>query len=85
MVATWETKRNSVKFSSELILEIGESYETRGHGPDRKATIEVRKIIRRFPASGQYEFEDNEGAFYTKHGKFHSNGHSRHDLVKKVN
>jgi len=70
---------------TELILKIGECYETRGHGPNRKATIEVRKIIRRFPASGQYEFEDNKGDFYTRYGKFYSNGHSRHDLVNKVN
>lgn len=71
--------------NKELILELGEIYETRGHGPDRKSTIEVRKIIRRFPASGQYEFEDNKGSFYTRYGRFYSNGPSRHDLVRKVN
>jgi len=73
-----------MKFSSEVILEIGETYETRGHGPDRKNTVKKRRIIRRFPNT-QFEFQDDQGYVYTRYGFFYLSGPSRHDLVRKVN
>jgi len=67
----------------ELIVEIGETYETRGHGPDREKTVKRRCIIRQFPNS-QYEFQDDHGDVYTRYGYFYLNGPSRHDLVRKI-
>lgn len=84
MVSARKTESYYMKFSSELILEIGETYETRGHGPNRKDTVKKRTIIRRFPNT-QYEFQDDQGDVYTMYGNFYPNGPSRHDLVRKVN
>ncbi|KQS34014.1 hypothetical protein ASG33_08260 [Dyadobacter sp. Leaf189] len=69
----------------EITLEVGCTYLVRNQGVCQKSNKPgTRTIIRQLPAGSLYDFEDDQGEFYTKNGWFLKRHRSKYDLVKRI-
>ncbi|MCF0070246.1 hypothetical protein LZD49_07170 [Dyadobacter sp. CY261] len=66
-------------------LEVGGVYLVKSQKACLKANKpQHRKIVRQLPPGSLYEFEDDQGEFYTKEGRFLKRMPSNYDLIKRI-